>query len=105
METIKYEQMLVAMQAVDSRTGLGIPFTIRGIKANKLTKKAGEPFEYINARLSSNSKPVQKQALRKRKRFAYHDQHKTFNLVLPDGRVRKVHLRLITYFNGMRVKW
>ena len=90
-------------------------FNICGYKYSRKDKVGGERFEYRGAVLltkdtNPDALPPEKrkgakarQAIRARQKNPHHFLNSTRNILLPTGEVRKVHLFLLTEFNGLEI--
>lgn len=71
----------------------GKPFTVTFVKADRKRNTGGELKTYENCRLHYSRKDSP----------ANHYQHSTRNVMLQNGEIRKIHIRLIVQFNNARV--
>lgn len=92
------------MDSVDP-SGQPVQFSIRFVK-----RKNGELVFYPKASKAKTQAPVELPrkadmlpAPDRIKRSPNHSKNQTRNLLLPDGRIRKIHIRLITEFNGHQI--
>ena len=107
---IMLNQVLKDMCKVDHK-GRPVPFSIQFCTASKKRRTGGELIDLPQAVLSWNQKkgaskseplPEGKTAIESAKK-PNHYRNRTRNLVLPNGEMRKVHISLITRFNGHEV--
>ena len=109
---IRLGQALEVMDQVDEN-GKAVPFQIKFVTANRGLLTGGEIVELKHAWKcvgKRNGKPVFDQ--RKKSSLGSNDQipkdprhwvNSTRNLLLPNGQIRKVHIRLIIEFNDKKV--
>lgn len=78
------------------------PFDVTYVSANKTKKTGGEFIELKGVRLNKFQKEPRetKTAITKP---ANETQNEIRNFLLPNGQIRKAHIRLITTFNGQPV--
>lgn len=110
IELIQLPELLQEMDQFDA-DGQPIPFSIKFVTANKTTGKGGEIIE-----IESCTKCVRKDnagnvivdtrindGQAKQRKCPNHYDNNTRNLLLPNGQIRKCHIRLIVEFNGRKV--
>lgn len=95
-----------ALQIIHS----GDPFSLKWVTADKQRNRGGEIIEIQGARLSSlkNYKPVAKREQKgvdgmKISKDPHHWINGTRNILLSNGKIRKVHIQLILEINGKKV--
>lgn len=86
MEILALNDCLAQMQTGDR-------FTLTVVKADRKRNTGGHLRTYENCQLHHSPKDSQ----------ANHFLHQTRNLLLANGSIRKIHIRLIVQFNGARV--
>ncbi len=90
-------------------TGKPVPFDIEFVKADRKKKTGGEIVALEKVVLSKNQdkeSPEAKSASEPGHKSPNHWQNSTRNLkILSSNHIRKVHIRLITKFNGQKVFW
>ncbi|MFY0628690.1 MAG: hypothetical protein JXR07_20525 [Reichenbachiella sp.] len=105
---ILMNQVLDQMMRVDHR-GNPVPFSIQFCTLNKKKKEGGQLITVDKAILSwntggattpKNDQPTKANVAGKKPN---HYRNRTRNLVLPNNEIRKVHISLITEFNGQEV--
>lgn len=101
-------EALQEMEQTD-RHGRPVPFDLTVVTANRGKKTGGELLELKGctlARLDPRTPAIVKQAATPgAKKTPRHYQNATRNLLLPNGEVRKVHIRLIILFNQQPVRY
>lgn len=93
------------------RQGKPIPFSVRVVEYNRQTKQGGRIVNYEGVTLTSADRKrrddppavAEADGGNSTKKSPNHYRNKTRNLVLRNGEVRKIHIRLITRFNGHTV--
>lgn len=80
----------------------GEPFSISFVTANKSKKTGGEILELENVKLNKFQKQVVKN-IESIPKPANETANEIRNFLLPNGQIRKCHIRLITKFNGQPV--
>ena len=112
-DTIYLADVLEQMRTLGP-DGKAVPFSISVRTWQRFSKTGGalknwakakmvmkEENPNLNSILSLRQKPKQRTVL---KRNPEHFENKTRNIkVLPEGKIRKIHIRLITMFNGKKV--
>lgn len=87
----------------------GEPFSLLCITCNRTKKTGGEELFFAEARKHNAVSPLErKQIARAQPKTALikdprHFENSTRNLILPNGQIREVHIRLIRQFNGQTV--
>ncbi|WP_157466577.1 hypothetical protein [Cyclobacterium marinum] len=106
--SIRLRDALRAMDRLDHKNR-PVPFSIVFYTADKKLNKGGERKEIKGGVLTKHVKglPIH---IRRVDGFAgskspKHYENATRNVSSPDGSITKVHIRLITYFNGLRIIW
>ena len=100
-----------ALRAMDRLTHKNkpIPFSIIFYSADKKLKKGGERKEIKGGVLTKHVKglPMHYRMVDGfgSSKSPRHYENATRNISSPDGSITKVHIRLITYFNGLRIIW
>ena len=108
-----YIQLTKALEIMEMLDGEGNPlrFQIRFITANRSNKTGGEIIEVIDARKCIGTRKGEI-VFDKREKHAENSQitrnpnhfaNSTRNIILANGAIRKVHIRLITVFNNQKV--
>jgi hypothetical protein len=99
---ITLKEVLTTMERCDHK-GKPIPFDLTCITADRVRKTGGDILELKSASLTRKNKKlpryVREIGIPKKKR-QNHWHNQTRNILLPNGQVRKVHIRLIVMFNG-----
>lgn len=90
--------------------GKPVPFSLTFVTADKNKRTGGEVVDIAAAILTWGDDKAMRKALNeesvsadKKEKKPNHWKHRTRNLLLPNGQIRKVHLSLITKFNGYDV--
>jgi len=107
---IRLQQLLDQMDRLDDQ-GRGVPFQIRFVTADRNRGTGGEVIELSGVRKcigKRNGKVVfdtRKKGENKNPGTGdpRHWVNSTRNLLLPNGQIRKVHIRLIVEFNHQKV--
>jgi hypothetical protein len=103
-------QVLEQMEAID-RKGNAVPFDVKFVTANEKTGEGGDikhyPFAVMltnrSNRVNASDKP---KAIAHRRKKANHWENATRNIqLLGSGKIKKIHIWLITEFNGEKVVW
>ncbi len=108
-----YIQLTKVLQTMEELDGEGNPlrFQIRFVTANKSNKTGGEIIEVKDARKCIGNRNGEI-VFDKRKKHADNSQisrnpnhfaNSTRNIILANGAIRKVHIRLIIEFNNQKV--
>ena len=110
-QTIFLKDALKKMEERDEK-GLLIPFSIRLYKANRKTKQAGKLLYLENCVLSKLARytPLKYRyralALKGSSKRQNHLENSTRNVLLLNSQeLVKIHIRLLTHFNGMAIIW
>ena len=104
---ITLENVLKAMERRNDR-GEPVAFSITFVQADRHRRTGGKVVTYHFARLAKNAKQAtaaQKTGTPGAKRLQKHWQNATRNLLLQNGEIRKIHIRLIVKFNDQPVIW
>lgn len=103
MEFIRRKDALKAMRKLDRR-GYAQPFSLRFVTYDRARRTGGRivdvPWAVLNTAEQARVEEIEKMGKGKQPR---HFVNQTRNIKLKDGEIRKVHIQLITMFNGMRV--
>lgn len=108
---IRLTEVLDLMDALDSN-GDPIPFSIRFVTANRKDKTGGEIITIDKAVKCVGKDKKGNPVIDTRRKETpdltkpknpNHWSNATRNLFLPNGQIRKVHIRLIIEFNGQKV--
>lgn len=110
MSTVSFSECLKIINKKD-KLGNSFPFDADVYTYNKNSKKGGVLKSYQNVKLLAWEKQertlqgLTKQATAEVKttRNPNHFQNRTRNIELPNGDIRKIHLRLIDSINGQKV--
>ena len=87
----------------------GEPFSLMAITCDQHKKSGGEEVFFPEARKHNAVSPLERKQIAKAQPKTplitdpRHFENSTRNLVLPNGQIRKVHIRLIRQFNGQTV--
>ena len=104
---IQLAEALQQMQATVK--GRAIPFSVSFWTADKAKNNGGELLELTNVTLNRIGKATTKEettsSISSPLRKANHYVNATRNFLLPNGQIRKAHIRLIHSFNGQEVHW
>jgi hypothetical protein len=104
MEFLK--AVLEEMERTDAKGQLK-PFSIEFVTADRNKKTGGEIIKVDKAVIlkkmnyASSTSSVKAEPMNKKK--SNHWENSTRNILLPNGQKRKLHIRLITKFNGQAV--
>lgn len=105
---IQLKEALAQMEQTDAN-GDKKPFSLQFVTANRSKKTGGRIIDLEQAVLNpAQSNPGGQKAAEngqeKPQKRPNHAQNNTLNIkILSSGKTRKVHKRLITYFNGEKV--
>ena len=102
------------LEIMDSFDGQGKPvrFQLKFVTANRLEKTGGEIIELkdackcsVKTRKGEEVFPEKRHfpAMEKASKDPRHWSNSTRNILLPNGQIRKVHIRLIIEFNHQKV--
>lgn len=102
------------LEIMDTLDGQGKPFRfqMKYITANRLQGTGGEIIELKDVCKCSGKTKQGKPIFASKKNFPSNDHaskdprhwtHSTRNILLPNGQIRKVHIRLIIEFNNKKV--
>jgi hypothetical protein len=99
-------QRVEAIRIIDS----GVPFSVKVVKCDRKRKTGGEFEYYPKVEKLKGSNTVEKSeshtASPNGKRHPKHSDNATRNLTdLSNGRTVKIHIDLMTLFNGEEVVW
>lgn len=97
------------MDQIHPRTGEAATFNVGFYTANRRDRSGGRYLEIIGGKLTKHVKELP-QHMRRVDGFGgsrkpNHYENATRNISSPDGTITKVHIRLITKFNGMQIIW
>lgn len=104
MKTISLINVLQRMDELDHNSN-PIMFNIKFVTADKKRMSGGEIIEIKYAKKCigiRNNEAVFDTGNKKRKK-PNHYINSTRNILCPNGQIRKIHIRLITEFNGQKV--
>lgn len=115
MESIPLTDVLDRMNEA-LHNGMPKPFSIICIKHDRqVADKSGEPRYYTNATVitkigkhnTDKPKAIAQDPMTTTKdaKAQNHWDNFTRNIRISNGQVRKIHVRLITHFNGQKVHW
>lgn len=111
MEMISLREVLTEIDKKDTK-GNAVPFSCLVYTLNRNSKKGGRLIAYKNAKLlkgKSSKKPtltsleISASTLPKSKRNPNHFKNATRNIELPNGDIKKIHIRYIDTFNGKKM--
>jgi hypothetical protein len=91
--------------------GSTVPFSIIVCPWNEAKQEGGIPIYYQNVRLkvSDRANSAEGSAFTMAKDLVAknpnHWKNQTRNIILSDGKIRKIHIRDITHFNDRKVHW
>jgi len=98
--------MLEHMRRKDHK-GRFVPFSVKMVRCDRTSKSGGEWLELNDVTLPKQEvKKISKQLPASgatENKNPNHRHNGTINFMLPNGQIRKGHIRLITRFNGMKV--
>lgn len=102
---IALREVVNIMDAVD-RNGSPIPFSMTVIKRSTgEIKKYERATKLASERREKPAKGIPAPVTEVQRRNPNHSFNQTRNIQLPNKDIRKIHLRLITEFNGHQVYW
>jgi len=102
MQPIPLKRVLSLMEHTDHK-GKPVPFDLVTYTADRHRRTGGERLELKGATLTWHNKKLPRQARELRKhpgKSPSHWKNATRNILLPNGQIRKVHIRLIVRFDG-----
>jgi len=98
---------IISLQECLRQIHTGKPFDITFVTADMQRKTGGVIKIYQNCTLSQKSGGKQRNGKGKNwivpPKAPHHYENATRNIRLPNGDIRKIHIRLITEFNGFKV--
>ena len=97
----------IFLSAVLEKMADGKPFDVKFVTADLEKQTGGEIIELRQVRLSiaKRAAPIARAGKKKNAGTQNHWANSTRNAVLPNGLIRKFHIRLIIEFNGRKVIW
>ncbi|UZR95937.1 hypothetical protein [Chondrinema litorale] len=103
MNLITLKKVLKEMERVDEKKR-PVPFSICFVTADRIRKTGGKVIELPQVTLTKYDKDLPRYARNSPgKRKANHWHNATRNILLPNGQIRKLHIRLIVRFNQQTV--
>jgi hypothetical protein len=108
--TIPFKEVIWEMDKTDGN-GRPLPFSLTFITADRIRNTGGDIIFIPEAQKCVGKKngqvlfptPVNVNSPNSITKDPHHRENETRNIYLPNGQVRKVHVRLITKFNGKTV--
>lgn len=108
MEKISVSKALDIMHSLDS-VGKPTRFSLAVRSFNKFSKTGGRLLKYNNATLvfleEKTNAGIYKDIETKNSKNPNHLLNRTKNILLADGSIKKIHIRLMVEFNGKKVHY
>lgn len=106
MNHILLRDALHEMDQVSS-SGIPVPFSLKFVTADRKRKTGGEIIEVKDAIKCIGKKNgmviYDGNTLSRKEKAPSHYENATRNIALPNGSIRKIHIRLIIEFNAQKV--
>lgn len=99
------QEETIFLSAVLAKMTEGKPFDVIFVTADREKNTGGEIVEIRGARLATPKREGPIARATKKKTAQNHHANSTRNIVLANGLIRKIHIRLIIQFNGKKVIW
>lgn len=104
-ENLKMEMAIITLREALKEMETGNLFSISFVTADKSRQTGGDIIQLENCRIRTKEEKedVFKSSVPQKGKKQNHATHSTRNIILANGKIRKVHIRLILQFNGQNL--